>query len=113
MRTSSIVLLAAVAGASAIVSAEEAPIDGSAAAIRAVISGKTCVGEDVLKFAESVSGAAGVFERAGRPPAIYAIGYGTIVIDRDGKLHSHVTSVSVPDRMLYMSTGKYRCGIRR
>jgi len=84
-------------------------IDGSAAAIREVVSGKTCVGDDVLVFGRSIPGTGGMFERSGRTKATYSIGYGTIVIRRGGQLHGHITSVSVADHMLYLSTSTYRC----
>jgi hypothetical protein len=109
MRTTSIALFGIIAGTAAAAHAQETPIEGSAAAIRSVVSGKTCVGDDILRFAEIGPGASGVFERTGHAAAIYAVGNGTILIERDGKLHSHVTSVSVRDHMLYMSTSRYRC----
>lgn len=111
MRTLCMVLLASAATtAPVILSAQEGAVDGSAAAIREVVSGKTCVGEDVLTFGESVPGSVGPFERIGRPVGTYKIGYGTILIRRGQDLHGHVTSASVIDRVLYMSTGTYRCG---
>lgn len=103
-------LLAAVT-ASAVVSAQEVAVDGSALAIRTVVSGKTCLGKDVVTFGESESGSAGTFERAGRPVAAYSIGYGSIMIRRDQDLHGHVASVSPSTGMLYLSTGTYRCGM--
>jgi hypothetical protein len=99
------VLVAAAAVGSVIASAQETTVDGAAAAIRKVISGKTCTGEDVLVFRES-----GTFERKGRPNATYNVGYGTILIRRGDDLRGHVTSVSVSGNMLHMSTGSYRCG---
>lgn len=83
--------------------------EASSAAILEVISGKTCVGDDLLIFGKSDTGASGSYERVGRAPGAYQIGYGTILIVRGRDLHSHVATVSVPDHMLYMSTGKYRC----
>lgn len=94
----------------AIAFAQEISTDGSAAAIRKVVSGKTCVGEDTLNFGESVVGAPAKFERSGRPEGAYAVGYGTILIRRDQDLHGHLASVSVPNGTLYMSAGTYRCG---
>lgn len=94
-----------------VLSAQEVPVDGSAAAIRKVVSGKTCRGEDVLIFGEgSMPGSAGTFERQGQPKATYNVGYGTILIRRGQKLHGHVTSVSVLDNTLHLSAGTYRCG---
>src|SRR5690606_30239777 len=100
---------AAAATMSAIVAAQET-VDGSPAAIRMVVSGKTCSGGDILTFGESAPGSTGTFERAGRPTGTYSVGYGTILIHRDQDLHGHVTSVSPQDGVLYMSTGVYRCG---
>jgi hypothetical protein len=104
-----VILLVVATAAPVALSAQEETVDGSAAAIRTVVSGKTCTGEDVLIFGKSVPGSAGTFERKGRPDARYNIGYGTILIRRGQDLHGHVTSVSVPDRVLHMSTGTYRC----
>lgn len=84
--------------------------EASSTAIHEVVSGKKCVGDDFLIFGESDSGASGSYERVGRAPGAYQIGYGTILIVRGRELHSHVATVSVPDHMLYMSTEKYRCG---
>jgi len=109
MRAAHIVFLAAAATAPAAVCAQDVKFDGSAAAIRKVVAGKTCVGQDVLIFGEGGPGSAGTFMRVGRPAGTYDIGYGTILIHRGRDLHGHLTSVSVPDRMLYMSTGTYRC----
>jgi hypothetical protein len=80
--------------ASAVVSAEEGAVDGSAMAIRTVVSGKTCVGDDVLTFGKSAPGSVGAFERVGRPAGTYSVGYGTILIRRDQDVHGHVASVS-------------------
>jgi hypothetical protein len=102
-------LLVAAAVSPAVLSAQEGTVDGSAGAIRTVVSGKTCTGDDVLIFGQNVTGVAGTFERKGRPTGSYAIGYGTILIRRGQDLHGHVTSVSVPNKMLYLSTGTYRC----
>lgn len=111
MRTLYIVVVAIIAlSTRAITSAQEIATGGSAAAIREVVSGKTYVGTDTLKFGESIVGSPGTFERIGRPEGAYAIGYGTILIRRGQRLHGHVTSVSVIDHRLYMSTETYRCG---
>jgi len=109
MRTSAIVALAATMTVSVIASAQQTIYDGSEVAIRAVISGHTCIGRDILKFGAITPGAAGRFERAGSPIADYTVGYGTILIRRGGELHGHVTSVSVRDHMLYMSADRYQC----
>ena len=111
MRGLSVVLLVAATAVPAGLSAQEKTVVGSAAAIRTVVSGKVCIGQeqDVLIFGKSVPGSAGTFERKGRRKGSYSVGYGTILIRRDQDLHGHVTSVSVPDHMLYMSTGTYRC----
>ena len=109
MRATSIVFLAAASIAPAAASAQDLNFDGSAAAIRKVVAGRTCVGQDVLTFGESGPGLPGTFKRVGRPNGTYDIGYGTILIHRGHDLHGHVTSVSVPKRMLYMSTGTYQC----
>ena len=90
--------------------AQNAPFEASAAAIHEVISGKTCVGDDLLVFGQRSSKASGSYERVGRPPGAYQVGYGTILILRGRELHSHVATVSLEDHMLYMSTSKYRCG---
>jgi len=95
--------------APAITSAQELAIDGSAAAIREVVSGKTCVGKDTLRFGDSTAGSSGTFERLGRPEGRYAIGYGTILVRRGQDLHGHVTSVSVLGHRLYVSAETYRC----
>lgn len=109
MRGLSVILLVAATAAPAVLFAQEGAVDGSAAAIRTVVSGKICTGQDVLVFGMSVPGSAGTFERKGRRSGSYSIGYGTILIRRAQDLHGHVTSVSVPNHMLYMSTGTYRC----
>src|SRR4051794_6698581 len=93
----------------AVLSAQVIGAEASSAAIHEVVSGKTCVGDDRLIFGESASGTSGSYERVGRAPGAYQIGYGTILILRGKQLHSHVATVSVPDHMLYMSTEKYRC----
>jgi hypothetical protein len=95
--------------AAATVSAQESSIDGSAAGIRNVVSGRTCLGDDVLTFGESARGSAGTFERSGRPAGSYNVGYGTILIRRGQDLHGHVTSVSPVDHVLYLSASTYRC----
>jgi hypothetical protein len=88
-----------------LVFAQEASVDGSATAIRKVIAGKTCVGDDVLVFKET-----GKFERTGSPNGAYSVGYGTILIRRGQDVHGHLTSVSVRDQLLHMSTSTYQCG---
>ena len=99
MRKLYMVLLgAATITAPALGAAPESTVTGSAATIRSVVSGKTCVGEDTLTF-----------ERSGRATGTYSIGYGTVLIRRGKDLHGHVTSVSAQDHLLYMSTGTYRC----
>ena len=90
--------------------AQNVTTQGSAEAIREVVAGNTCVGDDVLKFGQSAPGSPGIFNRIGQPGGEYAIGYGTILILRDHKLHGHVASVSAADHKLYMSTETYRCG---
>ena len=111
MRGACIFFLAAAATAPAVSSAQNAIVDGSAAAIREVVSGKTCTGEGVLTFGEAGPGSAGTFNRIGRPDATYAVGYGTILIRRGEDLHGHVTSVSMPDRVLHIGADTYRCGL--
>jgi hypothetical protein len=110
MRVLSITLFIAATAMSTALAAPERTVDGSIAAIRQVVSGETCTGDEVLIFGESGPGSAGTFERKGRPSGAYAVGYGTIMIRRGQELHGHVTSVSVADHVLYMSTGTYRCG---
>jgi hypothetical protein len=110
MRPAGIVFLAAaVTAGPTVVSAQTVNFDGSAAAIRKVVAGKTCVGQDVLTFGQSGAGSAGTFKRVGRPDGTYDIGYGTILIHRGRDVHGHVTSVSVPNHMLHMSTSSYQC----
>lgn len=109
MKTPGLSVVVAAMAASAMVSAQEVAT-GSAEAIRAVVSGKTCVGTDVLTFGTSAQGAAGTYDRHGRPKATYSIGYGTILVRRDGSVHGHVASVSVPEHRLYLSASTYRCG---
>jgi hypothetical protein len=109
MSVTNVVIFAAAAMISTGVSAQYEAFDGSGSAIMTVVSGKTCVGDDILRFGEIGTGSAGVFERVGSRAAEYKVGYGTILIRRDGDLHGHITSVSVPHRVLYMGTSKYRC----
>ena len=89
--------------------AQEPLFEASSAAIREVVGGKQCIGEDLLIFGKSSAGNAGSYERVGRPLGEYKIGYGTILILRGKDLHSHVATVSVRDHMLYMSAEKFRC----
>ena len=89
--------------------AQKAPFEASAKAIHEVISGKKCVGDDLLIFGERDPKTSGSYERVGQPRGAYQIGYGTILILRGGRLHSHVATVSLEDHMLYMSADKYRC----
>jgi len=100
---------AVIAGFSQAASAQSVQFEASAAAIDEVISGKTCVGGDVLKFGEHSAKTSGHYERIGRPPGRYETGYGTILIKRGNDLHSHVATVSVKDHILYMSVDKYLC----
>lgn len=109
MKTPCLLIVAVAMAASAAASAQQI-VTGSEEAIRNVVSGKTCVGADVLTFGTSVHGAAGTYDRHGRPNATYSIGYGTILVRRDGSVHGHLASVSVPEHMLYLSTSTYRCG---
>lgn len=108
MKTPRVFIVVVAMAASAIASAQEGAT-GSAEAIRKVVSGKTCVGTDVLKFGESVRGSAGTYDHVGYTYATYSIGYGTILVRRDSSLHGHVATVSVPNHMLYLSTSTYRC----
>lgn len=109
MRKSSVVALAATMTVSAIASAQQTIYTGSEVAIREIVSGHICKGKDVLRFGAITPGESGRFERTGRPIADYTVGYGTILIRRGGKLHGHVTAVSVHDHMLYMSGDPYQC----
>jgi hypothetical protein len=109
MRTLSVVLLAAATVAPATLSAKDRIFDGSAAAIRTVVSGRTCAGTDVITFGRGDSVLAGTFERQGHPSGSYNVGYGTILIRRGDDVHGHIASVNVPGSMLYLSTGTYRC----
>ncbi len=109
MKTPWMILLITVVAA--VVSAQETAIDGSAVAIRTVVAGKTCQGDDALTFGKSAVGSPGTFERTGRPTGTYSVGYGTILVRRGEDLHGHVASVSPPDGMLYLGTATYRCGM--
>jgi hypothetical protein len=102
---------AAVVATSFVVSAQETDIDRSAQAIRAVVAGKKCVGVDVLAFGTSSAGVPGTFERANNSTAMYAVGYGTIMVRRGEEVHGHVASVSPLNGMLYLSKNTYRCGM--
>lgn len=110
MRAVPLIFVAAFFSPASTLPAQKAPFEASAAAIHEVISGKTCVGDDLLIFGERDPKTSGSYERIGRPPGAYQIGYGTILILRGRDLHSHVATVSLEDHMLYMSTNKYRCG---
>lgn len=110
MRTPNVIIAAVMAlSVPSITSAQD--VDGSAAAIREVISGKTCIGTDTLKFGKSAAGSPGTFERVGQPKGMYAVGYGTLLIRRGQELHGHVTAVSVSDHTLYVSAEAYQCGL--
>jgi hypothetical protein len=100
---------AAAAGTTAAATAQQT-VDGSAIAIREVVAGKTCRGDDVLVFGVSTPGSRGTFERVGRPVGTYSIGYGSILIRREHDLHGHLAAVSLADRKLFLSTGVYSCG---
>lgn len=85
-------------------------IAGDAAEIRKVISGRECVsGTEVLRFGKSIPGSPGTFDRAGSAPATYQVGYATLLVRRDGKLHSHVIVVSPETRTLHLGGVEYRC----
>ena len=109
MRAVPFILAAAIFTTTGNLPAQNVPFEASAAAIHEVISGKTCVGDDLLIFGKRDPKTSGRYERVGRPPGAYQIGYGTIMILRGKELHSHVVTVSPPDHMLYMSADKYRC----
>lgn len=111
MRVPSVILLVAATAVPVLLAAQEETVDGSATAIRAIVSGKTCTGEgeDVLIFGKSTAGSRGTFERKGHPNGSYTIGYGTILIRRGKDLHGHVASVSVPSHVLHLSANAYRC----
>ncbi len=109
MRTAPAALAISILALPDVLSAQNTTFDGSAAAIHEVVSGKKCLGDDLLIFGVSDAAADGRYERVGRPPGTYQVGYGTIVIYRGQQLHGHLASVSVHDHTLYMSTGTYRC----
>jgi hypothetical protein len=109
MRTVSVILLAVATVAPAALSAGERLIDGSSAAIRTVVSGRTCTGTDAITFGRSEVGAAATFERKGRPIGSYSLGYGTILIRRGQDVHGHIASVNVAESILYLSADSYRC----
>lgn len=79
--------------------------------IRRAVSGKTCLGPSgsILNFGNSTPQSPGTFTRVGRDPGTYQVGYGALVVDRDGKLHSHVVSVSIHGSELYLGSERYRC----
>ena len=109
MNRINIALVATVTSAALPVSAGHTGFDASSEAIRAVVSGKTCVGPDTLRFGKAGPDSSGTFERTGKRPAEYHVGIGTILILREGVLYGYVTTVSVSSRMLYMGLGKYKC----
>ena len=88
-------------------------VAGDVGAIRNIVSGKKCVnvkdGGDVLKFGKSTSNKPGMFWHAGQLAAKYQIGYATLMVSRNGKLHSHVVTVPPESRQLQFSTDKYQC----
>ena len=106
---STTVFVATMFSVSAVASAGHTGFNASSEAIKAVISGKTCVGSNTLRFGTANPDNSGRFERTGQRPAEYHVGEGTIMILRNGALHGHVTSVSVRNRMLYMGLGRYQC----
>lgn len=112
MRT--LVLVAALAVAAAVPGfashRSDIGIAGDAAEIRKIISDKECVsGAEVLRFGKSMPGSPGTFERAGRAPATYQLGYATLLVNRDGQLHGHVIVVSPQMRTLHLGGVAYRC----
>lgn len=109
MKAVSVILLAVATVTPAALFAKERAIDGSAAAIRTVVSGRTCTGTDAIIFGRSDAGATATFERKGRPIGNYSLGYGTILIRRGQDVHGHIASVNVADSMLYLSADTYRC----
>ena len=109
MRAVPLIVSAIIVLPPAALSAQHILFEASAAAIDQVIAGKTCIGDDVLIFGEHRSGTSGQYERVGRPPGLYQVGYGTLLIKRGKELHSHVATVSVEDHILYMSASKYIC----
>ena len=103
MRAVPFILAAVIFTPTSDLTAQNTPFEASAAAIHDVISGKKCVGDDLLIFGKREPKTSGRYERVGRPPGAYQIGYGTIMILRGQELHSHVATVSVTDHMLFMS----------
>jgi hypothetical protein len=92
MKMHAVPLVGAVAVANlAIAGDREVSFDGSAASMRMVVSGNTCVGDDTLRFGRSVAGSPGTFRRG-------------------HDLHGHLAAVSVSNRALHLSTSTYRCG---
>lgn len=87
--------------------------EAKASVLRDMVSGKTCVNTSgSVKFGPSAPGVPGTFERSGRPTATYAVGNGTLLIERDGLLHSHVMLVSDPgtaDAVLLFNGERFRC----
>jgi hypothetical protein len=86
-------------------------IAGDATEIRRTVAGTTCRGPSgsILNFGNSTPESPGTFTRVGRAPGTYQIGYGTLLVERDGKLHSHVVSVSLQGGEFYLGGEKYRC----
>jgi hypothetical protein len=87
--------------------------EAKASVIRDTVAGKMCANSSgLVKFGRSAPGSPGSFERKGRSPATYAIGNGTLLIRREGALHSHLALVSdphTPDALLYFGGEKFRC----
>jgi len=87
--------------------------EAKASVLHNTISGKTCVNSvGFVKFGPSAPGSRGTFERNGRRPGTYAIGNGTLLIERQGLLHSHVMLVSAPetaDPVLLFNGERFRC----
>ena len=85
-------------------------ITGDAAEIRKIISDRECVsGTEVLRFGKSTPGSPGTFDRVGYARAIYQLGYATLLVSRDGKLHSHIIVISPEARTLHLGGVAYRC----
>lgn len=91
----------------------EVPAEAKASAIRDMIAGKVCVSETShVRFGASAPGSSGTFERKGRLPGKYAVGSGTVLIERGETLHSHVAIVSnpgTPEAILHFNGERFRC----